>query len=94
MVSSPQSCDLEMDDEVHNFRFVGTNARPNHINTAAVFIVGDNPAVRNVSVVIVLILKLPLLQIYNLANRCFSRQPIVRSFPRHSSRLGRCNTGK
>lgn len=74
-----QSCDLEMDDQVHNFRLVGTNARPNHINSATVFIVGDNPTVRNVSVVIVLILKLPLLQSYNSANGCFSRQPIVHS---------------
>ena len=52
-----QSCDLEMDDEVHDFRFVAANARPNHINSAAVFVVGDNATVRDVSVVVVLILK-------------------------------------
>jgi hypothetical protein len=33
--SAFQSRDLEMDDEVRNFRAVDTNARSNHINSAA-----------------------------------------------------------
>jgi hypothetical protein len=88
-----QSRDLEMDDEVHNLRAVDTNARPNHINSAAVFVVGDDPTVRNVSVVIDLILTLPCCR--SITPR-MAASVVSQSFtPKgHSSTLGCCNTEK